>query len=238
MAKININFSLLAVAVCLGFAQDAFSAPSVKRLGMGNSYAGISNAVAAKSGSVGRNTGTTGVRAASVRNVGGGTVKSTTSSKTSSVSNNANASRLSVGKYLHVAGVKDGIIKPAGSGTPGNSGINTNNYYTKEETYTKQEIDAKFGTLPALDNYYTKDEINTTINNYYTKDEIDTYRDGLDGLYATKTSVETLNTDVNGNGGLAERVTALENGHVAGESASDWCDEGPSWMVATDPNCY
>ena len=93
-----------------------------------------------------------------------------------------------------------------------------------------------------MDNYYTKDEINTTINNYYTKDEIDAYRDGLDGVYAQKTTVETLTTAVNGDGsassGLLNRVAALEHGHVAGESASDWCDEGPSWMVATDPNCY
>lgn len=59
---------------------------------------------------------------------------------------------------------------------------NFNNYYTKSQTYTRQEIDNKIPSIPSLDNYYTKQqtynrqEIDNKIpdlNNYYTKTIID-----------------------------------------------------------------
>lgn len=55
------------------------------------------------------------------------------------------------------------------------------NTYTKDETYSKDEIDT------TLDDYYTKTEIDNTLDDYYTKTETD---DILDDYY-TKTEVDT-----------------------------------------------
>lgn len=49
-----------------------------------------------------------------------------------------------------------------------------NNYYKKTETYNQTEINQKIADVtPDMSDYYTKTEIDTTINNYYDKPYID-----------------------------------------------------------------
>ena len=56
--------------------------------------------------------------------------------------------------------------------------INLSNYYTKEETYSRSEVDAAIENIDELNNYYTKPEIdeevsnvNLALDNRYTKQE-------------------------------------------------------------------
>lgn len=162
MAKFNIHFSLLTIAVCLGCGSELMAAPSVKRLGVGNSFGGTTTATAAKYGNVNRNVGNTIGRSASVKTNSIGKLKPATI-KAGGSANAANPARLSVGKYLHAAGVSNNVIKPVNNVTAGSAGIENN--------------------------YYTKSEIDTAINNY--KDEINQIKTDVENLTTTVKDEDT-----------------------------------------------
>lgn len=72
---------------------------------------------------------------------------------------------------------------------PGSPDLNLDNYYTKDETYNKSEIDQKISEIehPSVDlsNYYTKSEVDNLIpevdlSNYYTQDEVDSLLANID----------------------------------------------------------
>lgn len=207
MAKLNTHFVRLVLIGCLVFAQDGFAASSVKRFGTGNIYTGTSSAVTAKSDvKVIKSGGTTG-RASSVRTIGTGKIKPATI-KTTNSTGNTNTARLSVGKYLHSAGANRGIIKPVNNNSSGNSGLDG-------DYYTKSEIDA------------TINEIKTNVENLTV-----VVSDENTGLLKR---VETTETNVDG---LTARVEDLENASGGGEhnTVSDWCDNLPTWLQ-NDDNC-
>lgn len=172
MNKFSIHFCT-AFALCLAFGAHAFAAPSVKRLGGMNTYSGTANAVSAKTGTVPN----AGARTASAKTVGrmvaAKPVVANKAAAGDTNANTANTARLSVGKYLHAAGVNAGVIKPATTVAPTTTAVGEllDNYYTKDEInsnyYTIQNIDDK------LDNHYTKDEMDSKLTDYYTKAEID-----------------------------------------------------------------
>ena len=183
MARISVRFLLLICVACLGVAVDAGAVPSVKRLGVGNSYSGISNATIAKKTSSSNNSGGV-VRSASIRTTGLNKPKSVTAGNLAETKNTApDAARLSVGKYLHNAGEKAGKIKPIGSSSPTNTEIADiktdieNNYYTKTDIendyYTKTDIENNYYTKADIDDkgYVTQTQVQ---NNYYTKEQVNT----------------------------------------------------------------
>ncbi len=156
MTKSNAHFLWLVLVVCLGCIPDAIAAPSVKRLGGGNIYTGTTSAVNAKSVAKVDSVGTAG-RASSIRATGGGTIKPTIG--TTTTTNNANKARLSVGKYLHGAGTKAGIIKPIGSTTPDTAGLND---ISARIDYLENQVNNKLDN-DALNNYYAKSEVDAKI---------------------------------------------------------------------------
>lgn len=215
MARFNIHFSLLAFAVCLGSVQAGFAAPSVKRLGGGSIYTGTSSATAAKTAAKANSTRTAG-RTASIRTIGmGGKINST-----AGATNNANTARLSVGKYLHTAGVNAGIIKPVSSGTPSGSALDALSLRVDElESQMTTKVDDT-----VLNNYVTQTDIQ---NDYYTAEYIM-------NNYATKDSVETILDAISD---LDTRLTAVESASGVVEPVSDWCIYGPAILVSLDPKC-
>lgn len=111
--------SKIVLFVCLfvvSAVSQAYSAPSVKKLGGINSVSGIGNITSVKNDNFSNS-----ARAASVRSVKTlNAVKPIVANKTNNsvnVSDNVNPARLSVGKYLHSAGTTSGLIKPVT--TPG-----------------------------------------------------------------------------------------------------------------------
>lgn len=227
MNKKHIRFSLITCALCLGFLSDAVAAPSVKRLGGMNTYTGTSDAVSAKSGNITKTN--SGSRSSSVRTNRLTNTKGTVSTKTTASNAKANTSRLSVGQYLHSAGVNAGKIKPVSSGssvTPSEVSDLTlrienleNNKADKGDYYTKDEIDNKnYLTQTDVENtYVTKTEIQ---NNYYTTEQIT-------NNYATKTEMNDMSDTVSN---IDSRLTVVEQ--TAGSSAGtvdDWKTQGPSW---------
>lgn len=161
MMKINAFFVLL---FAFGFCSNAFAAPSVKRLGVGNSYTGTTNAANAQYGNFIRNTGTntntkTAGRTAAVRSVGTGQLKTANVGKTTAATNNADTARLSVGKYLHTSGVKSGIIKPIGSVTPDDTGLNE---MSARIDYLENQVNNKLDK-DVLNGYYDKNEVDAKI---------------------------------------------------------------------------
>lgn len=203
MNKKHIHFSLIACALCAGVLSDAFAAPSVKRLGGMNTYTGTSGAVSAKANA--NSTTNSGSRLSSVRT--NRSTNKTTSIKPTTSGTAANASRLSVGQYLHNAGVVSGKIKPI-SGSSGSS-------------ITPSGIDDIRNDIADLRNlitntYVTKTEIQ---NNYYTTEQIN-------NTYATKTEVNTVSDKVSG---IDERLTAVENSSSSANTVDDWNANKPSW---------
>lgn len=160
MTKIN-TFYYLGIAFCIGFCSNALAAPSIKRLGTGNSLTGTTNAVNAKYGTFIRNTdaNNNSGRVSAVRSVGSGQLKTATVSKPTVVTNNTNNARLSVGKYLHGAGTKAGIIKPINSTTPDTAGLND---ISARIDYLENQVNNKLDN-DALNNYYTKSEVDAKI---------------------------------------------------------------------------
>ena len=97
---------------------QGWAAPSVKMLG-GNSLPGMGKVMTVKNDNM-PNVGSSSVRASSVRAVKSANIKPVSDNK---VAKDVNAARLSVGKYLHNAGVNAGKIKPIN--TSGSSISNT-----------------------------------------------------------------------------------------------------------------
>ena len=96
------------VCFCLTLAvSSGWSAPSVKMLGGGNMLSGTSKAVSVKNNV--QKTDSDVVRTGSIRTVKPVSAKTVSDNKSV---NDVNTARLSVGKYLHSAGVKEGKIKP------------------------------------------------------------------------------------------------------------------------------
>lgn len=98
---------------------QGWAAPSVKMLGGGNTLPGVSKTTVVRSNSA-QNPSSNNVRVSSVRTVKPIATKSVQNDKAVS---GANVSRLSVGQYLHNAGVNTGKIKPIN--TSGSSISNT-----------------------------------------------------------------------------------------------------------------
>ena len=217
MNKKHIHFSLITCALCLGFLSDAVAAPSVKRLGGMNTYAGTSSAVSAK---VGNTTKTnSGSRLSSVRTNRLTNAKGTVSTKTTASNAKANTSRLSVGQYLHNAGVVSGKINKIPSSGSSITPSELDDYAKKDEVYTKDEIDAKnYLTQTDVENtYVTKTEIQ---NNYYTTEQIT-------NNYATKTEMNDMLDTVSN---IDSRLTVVEQatGSSAG-TVNDWNANKPDW---------
>ena len=97
---------------------QGWAAPSVKILG-GNSLPGMGKVMTVKNDNV-PNVGSNSVRASSVRAVKSANIKPVSDNK---AAKDVNVSRLSVGQYLHNAGVNTGKIKPIN--TSGSSVSNT-----------------------------------------------------------------------------------------------------------------
>lgn len=211
MNKKYIHFSLIACALCVGFLSTAIAAPSVKRLGGMNTYAGTSGAVSAKTGKVGIGVKTnSGSRMSSVSQYESLiNTKKAVSVKNATSGTDSESSRLSVGQYLHNAGVVSGKIKPI-SGSSGSSITPSdvsdltlritnleNNKADKGDYYTKDEIDASnyLTQTDVENNYVTKTEIE---NNYATTTEIqNTYitKNEVQDSYATKQYVDDKLSD-------------------------------------------
>lgn len=215
MAKLNTHFLRLMLIGCLVFVQAGFAAPSVKRLGGGSIYKGTNSAVNAKSDA--KTTGTAG-RAASIRTIGmGGKIKPTTGG-----TNNTSAARLSVGKYLHNAGVSAGVIRPASpsSGTPSSAALDALSLRVDElESQMMTKVDDTI-----LNDYVTQTELQ---DNYYTAEQIT-------NNYAAKDSVETI---IDAISDLNTRLTAVESASGVVDPVSDWCVYGPVILVSLDPKC-
>lgn len=99
---------ILFVCVCLILSVlQGWAAPSIKMLG-GSSLPGAGKVVPVKNDNV-QNVGSDNVRASSVRTIRPANTKPISDNKSVK---DVNAARLSVGKYLHAAGVNTGKIKP------------------------------------------------------------------------------------------------------------------------------
>jgi len=114
MNKKNVRFGFVVGALCLGFLSDALAAPSVKRLGGAKTYVGTDKAVSAKSEKPAKTVGA-GERTSTIQTSRSKTTEAISGVKGISGSGFSDTSRLSVGKYLHNAGVSAGIIKPISS---------------------------------------------------------------------------------------------------------------------------
>ncbi len=106
--------SKIALFVCvldvLAVSQ-AYSAPSVKKLGGVGVVAGINSVPSAKTDTTKISSPVVG-RAGTIRSVKTVNTPVAVSTKTVASTNSASTARLSVGKYLHNAGTNAGLIKP------------------------------------------------------------------------------------------------------------------------------
>ena len=121
---VKSKITLFICLFCAFAVSQAYSAPSVKKLGGVNSVAGIGGVASVKSDALNN------VRSASVRAVKPlNNVKPVITTKANNSGgaavDNVNTARLSVGKYLHNAGTNAGLIKPV---TISNTAINNSGY--------------------------------------------------------------------------------------------------------------
>lgn len=213
MNKKYIHFSLIACALCVGFLSTAIAAPSVKRLGGMNAYAGTSGAVSAKTGKIGTSVKTnSGSRLSSVRT--NRLTNKTSSVKSATSETAANTARLSVGQYLHNAGVVSGKIKPIS----GSSGSSITPSEISDLTLRIENLENNKADKNDIENnYVTKSEIQ---NNYYTTEEIT-------NNYVTKTEMNDISDTVSN---IDTRLTVVEQttGSSAG-TVDDWNANKPGW---------
>lgn len=213
MKKKYIHFSLIACALCVGFLSTAIAAPSVKRLGGKNTYTGATSAVSAKTGKIGTSVKTnSGSRLSSVRT--NRLTNKTSSVKSATSETAANTSRLSVGQYLHNAGVVSGKIKPIS----GSSGSSITPSEISDLTVRVENLENNKADKNDIENnYVTKSEIQ---NNYYTTEEIT-------NNYVTKTEMNDISDTVSN---IDTRLTVVEQttGSSAG-TVDDWNANKPSW---------
>lgn len=165
MSKFDIRFSFVISVLCVCICSYAFAAPSVKRLGGANTYKGTVSAASAKSGMVARTAG----RSASARTL---SQKKAATVKSVSTGGASNAARLSVGKYLHNAGVNAGLINKTTTIAPSTASVNE---LILRMDGLESQINDKADTS-VLNNYYNKIEIdekldNISINNISLPDE-------------------------------------------------------------------
>lgn len=212
MNKKHIHFSLIACALCVGFLSTAIAAPSVKRLGGKNTYTGATSAVSAKTGKIGTSVkANSGSRLSSVRT--NRLTNKTSSIKSATSETAANTARLSVGQYLHNAGVVSGKIKPIS----GSSGSSITPSEISDLTVRVENLEINKADKNDIENnYVTKNEIQ---NNYYTTEEIT-------NNYATKTEVNNVSDTVSG---IDERLTAVENSSSGANTVDDWNSNKPDW---------
>ena len=211
MNKKHIHFSLIACALCVGFLSTALAAPSVKRLGGKNTYTGATSAVSAKTGKIGTSVKTnSGSRLSSVRT--NRLTNKTSSVKSATSETVANTARLSVGQYLHNAGVVSGKIKPISSSGSSITPSEISDLTLRIENLENNKADKS----DIENNYVTKSEIQ---NNYYTTEQIN-------NTYATKTEVNNVSDTVSG---IDERLTAVENSSSSANTVDDWNSNKPSW---------
>ena len=120
---VKSKITLFICLFCAFAVSQAYSAPSVKKLGGMNSVAGIGGVASVKSDALNN------VRSASVRAVkplnNAKPVITTKANNSGGAVDNVNTARLSVGKYLHNAGTNAGLIKPV---TTSNTVINNSGY--------------------------------------------------------------------------------------------------------------
>lgn len=213
MKKKYIHFSLIACALCVGFLSTAIAAPSVKRLGGKNTYAGTTSAVSAKIGRVGTNVkANSGSRLSSVRT--NRLTNKTSSVKSATSETAANTARLSVGQYLHNAGVVSGKIKPIS----GSSGSSITPSEISDLTVRVENLEINKADKNDIENnYVTKNEIQ---NNYYTTEEIT-------NNYATKTEVDSVSDTISN---IDTRLSAVEQaGGSTTNTVNNWETNKPSW---------
>ena len=148
MVKLKFISSVCILGALM--VMPAWSAPSVKKLGGINAYAGTAGATSVKTGAT-KTDSNIAARAGSVRSVKTLSAKPTT--MVNKTVDSANTARLSVGKYLHTAGTNAGIIKPVSNSSVTPSEITNleeqitslqdqvnNNYYTKEDIENKNYV--------------------------------------------------------------------------------------------------
>ena len=213
MKKKYIHFSLIACALCVGFLSTAIAAPSVKRLGGKNTYTGATSAVSAKTGKFGTSVKTnSGSRLSSVRT--NRLTNKTSSVKSATSETAANTARLSVGQYLHNAGVVSGKIKPISS----SSGSSITPSEISDLTVRVENLEINKADKNDIENnYVTKNEIQ---NNYYTTEEIT-------NNYATKTEVDSVSDTISN---IDTRLSAVEQaGGSTTNTVNNWETNKPSW---------
>ena len=214
---VKSKITLFICLFCAFAVSQAYSAPSVKKLGGMNSVAGIGGVASVKSDALNN------VRSASVRAVkplnNAKPVITTKANNSGSAIDNVNTARLSVGKYLHNAGQNAGIIKPVSGSTVNPAAAET----VEELTGRVEVLEGKIETKAESGDYYTKQEIDD--KNYVTKSELE------EADYVTTTD---LNTVSNAASALSTslstlwgRVSRVEDALGAGEHlAKDWETQG------------
>lgn len=213
MKKKYIHFSLIACALCVGFLSTAIAAPSVKRFGGKNTYTGATSAVSAKTGKVGIGVKTnSGSRLSSVRT--NRLTNKTSSVKSATSETAANTARLSVGQYLHNAGVVSGKIKPIS----GSSGSSITPSEISDLTVRVENLEINKADKNDIENnYVTKNEIQ---NNYYTTEEIT-------NNYVTKTEMNDISDTVSN---IDTRLSAVEQaGGPTTNTVNNWETNKPGW---------
>lgn len=166
MHAFNFRLVFIVSALTFGIVADASAVPTVRKLGAGTSVSGSTTAVKASTSS-GSTSSSLPSRASSVRAKGVSTVKSqvkTTSAKTTSASDSA--ARLSVGKYIHGAGVSTGVIQPVATTNTNVSSDEVLNL-TDRISSLENSVESKQNSLTAGDGIVienNKVSIDTNIN--------------------------------------------------------------------------
>lgn len=178
MSKFASRFLFVVCVLCLNCGLQAFAAPSVKKLGGANTYKGTVSAASAKTGKISKTVG----RPASAKTMN---AKPTSIVKhATAIGNSPNTSRLSVGKYLHNAGVNAGIIKK---------------WDTNVQTATAtSDLSIR---MDDLENQINDKADKDVLNNYYDKTEVDNKFSDVQ-----QTLVE-LNNNINNNVVIIDSLT-------------------------------
>ncbi len=212
MNKINIGFLSSFLVVCTFGVTGAFAAPSVRMLGTNTARVG-SGATVVKAPTTSAQPATQRLGTIRPKNIG--TVAPVTVNKvvTPTVSaTSGDESRLSLGKYIHAAGVASGAISQPGTGAvPGTTSsdfVNLVDRVSNLETSVESKQPAlSAGTGLSLDNNtivldediaslpnQVNEMQNAIENNYYTKTEVETLVEnsgGTDVVYISEDGVRT-----------------------------------------------
>lgn len=217
MNKINIGFLSSFLVVCTFGVTGAFAAPSVRMLGTNTARVG-SGATVVKAPTTSAQPATQRLGTIRPKNIG--TVAPVTVNKVVAPTVSATSgdeSRLSLGKYIHAAGVASGTISQSGTGAvPGTTSsdfVNLVDRVSNLETSVESKQPAlSAGTGLSLDNNtivldediaslpnQVNEMQNTIENNYYTKTEVETLVEnsgGTDVVYISEDGVRTYDNVV------------------------------------------